>query len=868
MKSIIINKYYCLFLLIVIFSCKKEIKKALDEKKEKVVHQVKDSLNNVKDKVKDNTPFLYEAITNTRSRVSIHKKPSIESEVVLALPYQTKIKIIAFSDVFDYLEVEFENERYGKYGKWVKVFYKRALETYTGYVFDDFLDYQFKQEEEISSKLKDTVTVFNEKEFVDALSSNRVIWIDTETINIEAYQRNLDYINEYLIIDYNQEMPFSTETHYYLRSSGEESLHSFGLFGYENLEIRGKNKLVNFIIEDSWNEVLKFDSCKNILIDNINFYHQNFDGNTCSGEVTAFENCSDMRFQNVHFDGTGTVGNSIYKSENFTFLNCEYYRNSISAISVTDSKEISIIRADIHDNDDVYDVFSIYDSSDITIAECLIKNNTINDNVFEIRGSPSANIKLENSAIDQNVMENNIIKISKSNTINFLLDNSVITNNISKENDYMIAIKETNLPKLQFNKSVVENNTDFYKLVNDSIGVSAKNNFEKDNIFNQASDSVLTKFNSNGGYITREFKDVVYDSITKELKFKTHLLKGKHRLLTASKEEFFLGFPINVNTKYVCRGNVIDGKLDGLWMLESSYYSSFKHNYQVSFKEGVLHGEMLFNLGKNKLAIRGNYINGKKEGIWEYYSDEGILQKKITYADSVAAGFSEYYYRNGALREQRTDVFNTNGVTTCYYPSGEIESKITYENGRIDIKNSTFFDEKGKKKKAIERELLYIKNKEGKYVSNIDEMSSKYKNKVHVIYTKDNKELIGYQYYLNGKKHGVSKLAIDQNKIKTDSYITWGKGDKLDVGYYENEKIKLGKSWFYYDLDNNLIFASNKIDENHIIESRYNAQLNCLIEYKEFKKFDEKFKFHGVYRKYTDYGKIIKEEQYKEGEKL
>ncbi len=68
------------------------------------------------------------------------------------------------------------------------------------------------------------------------------------------------------------------------------------------------------------------------------------------------------------------------------------------------------------------------------------------------------------------------------------------------------------------------------------------------------------------------------------------------------------------------RGNYIDGKKDGLWM---AYYKN------------------------GQLAAKGNYIDGKENGLWVSYYKNGQLLAKRNYIDGKKDGLEELYLDNG-----------------------------------------------------------------------------------------------------------------------------------------------------------------------------------------------------------------------------
>jgi hypothetical protein len=49
-------------------------------------------------------------------------------------------------------------------------------------------------------------------------------------------------------------------------------------------------------------------------------------------------------------------------------------------------------------------------------------------------------------------------------------------------------------------------------------------------------------------------------------------------------------------------------------------------------RDGALHGPWL-TAENGRLEIRGQYRNGERDGVWEWYNDDGAVEKKLTYDD-------------------------------------------------------------------------------------------------------------------------------------------------------------------------------------------------------------------------------------------
>lgn len=125
-------------------------------------------------------------------------------------------------------------------------------------------------------------------------------------------------------------------------------------------------------------------------------------------------------------------------------------------------------------------------------------------------------------------------------------------------------------------------------------------------------------------------------------------------------------------------------------------------------------------------------------------------------------------------------------------------------------------------------------------------------------------------YYLNGQKNGIYK-----------SYFK--KTGKLEaLGEYENNKPK--GTWYYFDETSRLFMIEVKLDENKEIKVKNDEGSYILLLHKSMIKvygkngllvkegmglYDEDvqidFYMFGTWKYYDETGKLIKEENYKEG---
>lgn len=855
-------------LLIVLFSCKNGDK----NNKQKNSNIPKETKINTKPIAKE---YLYKAKINSKSGLFLLEENNTDSEKIIKIPFNTTIGIIAFTDKFETLK---SNKKYDYYGKWVEIEYLQENGDYiSGFVFDDFLDYQFNKKDISNNTSKDTVTITNVNEFVNALSSNRVIWIDTDLLNLEKYIKE-NNIDESLIVDPSSEDEIYFENETYLVSG---YFSSFGLYDFHNLEIRGKDKMVNIVVNDHDTHILDFYNCNNIFIDNINFYHEGDFIGACGGEVVTFTNCTNFNIQNSHFDGSGSVGSVINNCDNFNFLNCEFYKNTENAIIINSSTKTTINRSDFHNNN-LGDLFYIDHSTSkdtsINLIDAYIKENTTFDNVFAIKNNTSEgaeegklSLYIKNCIIENNLVGTNILEYSQTENINISVINSKIINNTSNDNDCIIKTSNYDNVQINFENTIISDNIDFYAFSNEEKNNINQQNLIEKNIFNTASDSILTKFNTYKKDSTvmcfRNFNDLTYTEETKQLSRKKHLLEGMHRIKMPSSKNTFFKFPVDFSSTFVGEGNFINGKPDDLW--EIKLENGKRNKYFITFSNGLLEGIskhlVLINESddsknydyKYTSVVNGKYKQGKKHGVWQFFFKNGKLQKEITYDNGEIITPVLFYFPNGILREKTTDLKNLNGNSICYYPNGEIESNITYKDGRINISKSTFFDINGKKKKAIEVESYWLKDETGKIHSFEDVRLPKYKNSVHIHYSKKNKNLLGYVYYSDGKPYSTSKNIINRDNFKYKKLPL--KTDKTDyeVTYYNTYNQTQKNSSFIYDNQKKLKYVSFINKDSLISNYKYGGSYNLIIKYNQYKIKDTKVIQHGISNNYSNYGLLL-----------
>ena len=117
--------------------------------------------------------------------------------------------------------------------------------------------------------------------------------------------------------------------------------------------------------------------------------------------------------------------------------------------------------------------------------------------------------------------------------------------------------------------------------------------------------------------------------------------------------------------------------------------------YTVQKGTDVREGVALSYHPNGKLAVEAPYRNGKLDGVFRSFDENGKLHETIGYLDGEEEGFSIIYYENGKKKSResyRRGVLN--GVSEEWFENGKLRRQIPYENGQIHgvVK---FYDEMG-----------------------------------------------------------------------------------------------------------------------------------------------------------------------------
>jgi len=87
-----------------------------------------------------------------------------------------------------------------------------------------------------------------------------------------------------------------------------------------------------------------------------------------------------------------------------------------------------------------------------------------------------------------------------------------------------------------------------------------------------------------------------------------------------------------------------ENKRIGLWTF---YYENGELNSKGEYIDSIMVGPWEYYYKNGVLSAKGEFMDNERNGLWEYYYNNGQLHSKGRYIDGIQSGLWEYYYSDG-----------------------------------------------------------------------------------------------------------------------------------------------------------------------------------------------------------------------------
>jgi antitoxin component YwqK of YwqJK toxin-antitoxin module len=244
-----------------------------------------------------------------------------------------------------------------------------------------------------------------------------------------------------------------------------------------------------------------------------------------------------------------------------------------------------------------------------------------------------------------------------------------------------------------------------------------------------------------------------------------------------------------------------DGKKEGIW---ERYYDNGQLSSKVSYKDGKQNGIWERYYDNGQLDMRGSFKDGKLDGIWESYWNNGQLLYKGYYKNDKKDGIWESYHPNGKLN-YRGSYKNDKLIEELPLTESEQSKKgKLFIPRRLSGENSRFI-QWNKEQPIVDGERINQFTHNGKKTGiwesyhNNGQLWSKgsYKNGKKEGYWEyyDNGQLISKGLYKDGLRDGIWEYYWNNGQLNMRGSFKDDKRDGIWEDYYRNGQLESKVEW-------------------------------------------------------------------------
>lgn len=276
----------------------------------------------------------------------------------------------------------------------------------------------------------------------------------------------------------------------------------------------------------------------------------------------------------------------------------------------------------------------------------------------------------------------------------------------------------------------------------------------------------------------------------------------------------------------VGKGNFINGKRDGIWLESYVSKDSQDKNYYT--------------------FLRGNYINGVETGVWDEFVKEDFIYAKYNYVNGKLNGKTVEYNPNNKPREEK------------YFDEGKLKILKIYDSLGISIIRSyEILNESDYDIRCCKTEF----NSDGKI------------SQVYLL-RKNDGETINHNFFEFMFILKTGKYSNGSNGYPDGEFKMYDRSDKILIQGTAYKKTKIGK-WKFYYYDVNIYTEQEYNNDIGGAEKYFSINTNQQFSGKFVQKFDNgklKYEFKisdglrdGKSKYFDENGKVVNTQKYDKG---
>ncbi|MCU0433134.1 MAG: tetratricopeptide repeat protein [Bacteroidia bacterium] len=231
---------------------------------------------------------------------------------------------------------------------------------------------------------------------------------------------------------------------------------------------------------------------------------------------------------------------------------------------------------------------------------------------------------------------------------------------------------------------------------------------------------------------------------------------------------------------------------------------------------------------------KANYVDGKMEGVQEWYFDNGSLRERAEYKNGKMNGSYVTYRSSGAKYEEgimKDDKLE--GKVKSYFTDGTVRSESEFKNGERDGETKEFFSDG-----SVSRVVNFLKGKENGAFLDYSETgkliaTGQFTNGVQtghwITYYSTGEKVREGDYNAKGDRVGSWKEFHRNGELQTEA--TYGKDGKLngELYMYDSDGIKYNHNTYKAGIIQQMRYYAK--DGDVLLNQKLTGQRLAVIEY-------------------------------------
>lgn len=242
-------------------------------------------------------------------------------------------------------------------------------------------------------------------------------------------------------------------------------------------------------------------------------------------------------------------------------------------------------------------------------------------------------------------------------------------------------------------------------------------------------------------------------------------------------------------------GTLALGQTRVLTYYDSSHTIKKEEYYILNADSAMVDGPYLMFSPSGNPILRGNYEQGKREGLFLHFYEDGTIQRKTTYVNGLKEGLTQVYSPSGTLIQEATFDHDTIiGALKLYDENGNLKGETEFANGKPDGWVIAYWPGGGKAEETYYRDGKPNGPMRQYYENGNLKLEAEYKNglldgEYKTFYPSGKLEMEALN--LRGRRSGYIKYYYENGQLKSDGTYKDGALSGPFTSYYADGAVHM-----------------------------------------------------------------------------